>query len=301
MNNQETRADKARRALPSEPRRFSGEVLHSLLRRGAAVVVVSGIGLAGLATFTASAGSTNAYAVSPLGISSMGTDFGADKPASVADLAEQRNAALTAESSEIGTAAGDQASTQRLQAMGANATTLEAENERLRTLTKFFWPSDGNVGSPYGMRMHPILHYYRMHDGDDIGGACGQPIWAAQSGVVVKAEMGYNGGSGNNVRIDHGDINGNNVQTGYLHMSKYTVSVGQHVDKGEVIGYVGSTGLSTACHLHFSLYVNGSGTDPMKYIGWNLTAKDSTKKDVGDKSKTDSADAEVPAGTPTAG
>ncbi len=86
--------------------------------------------------------------------------------------------------------------------------------------------------------MHPILHYYRMHDGDDIGGACGQPIWAAQSGVVVKAEMGYNGGSGNNVRIDHGDINGNNVQTGYLHMSKYTVSVGQHVDKGEVIGYV---------------------------------------------------------------
>jgi len=264
------------------------------------VVVVSGIGLAGLATFTASAGSTNAYAVSPLGISTKGTDFGADKPQSVADLAEQRNAALTAESSEIGTAAGDQASTQRLQAMGANATTLEAENERLRTLTRFYWPTDGNVGSPYGMRLHPILRYYRMHDGDDIGGSCGQPIWAAQSGVVVKAEMGYNGGSGNNVRIDHGDINGNNVQTGYLHMSKYTVSAGEKVEKGQVIGYVGSTGLSTACHLHFSLYMNGAGSDPMKYIGWNLTSKDSTKKDVGDKSTENSADSEAASSAPVA-
>ncbi len=300
MNNQETRADKARRALPSEPRRFSGEVLHSLLRRGAAVVVVSGIGLAGLATFTASAGSTNAYAVSPLGISSMGTDFGADKPASVEDLAVQRVAALNAESSEIGTAAGEQASAQRLQAMGANATKLEAENERLRTLTKFFWPTDGGVSSPYGMRMHPILHYYRMHDGDDIGGACGQPIWAAQSGVVVKAEMGYNGGSGNNVRIDNGDINGDNVQTGYLHMSKFVVNVGEKVEKGQVIGYVGSTGLSTACHLHFSLYVNGAGSDPMKYIGWNLTSKDSTKKDE-KKSSTDSSASSTPSGAPTAG
>jgi murein DD-endopeptidase MepM/ murein hydrolase activator NlpD len=227
----------------------------------------------------------------------MGTDFGADKPQNIADLAAQRNAALTAEGDAIGSASADQASTQRLQAMGANATTLDTENERLRTLTKFYWPTDGNVSSPFGMRMHPILHYYRMHDGDDIGGTCSQPIWAAQSGVVVKAEMGYNGGSGNNIRIDHGDINGVNVQTGYLHMTRYVVSVGQKVNKGEVVGYVGSTGLSTACHLHFSLYVNGTGTDPMKYIGWNLTSKDSTKKDVGKGDSKSSTDAESSTGT----
>jgi murein DD-endopeptidase MepM/ murein hydrolase activator NlpD len=122
------------------------------------------------------------------------------------------------------------------------------------------------------MRMHPILHYLRMHDGDDIGGKCGQPIYAAQSGVVVKAEMGYNGGSGNNIRINHGDINGVNVETAYLHMTSYVVAVGQKVDKGTLVGHVGSTGLSTACHLHFSLYKNGRGSDPMEYIGWNPEA-----------------------------
>jgi len=91
----------------------------------------------------------------------------------------------------------------------------------------------------FGMRLHPILHYYRMHDGDDIGGTCGEPIWAAQSGVVVKAEMGNNGGSGNNIWIEHGDINGVDVQSGYLHMLKFAVKVGQKVDKGDVIGYGG--------------------------------------------------------------
>ena len=64
---------------------------------------------------------------------------------------------------------------------------IAKEIDRLKNLTKFLWPTDGDVGSPYGMRMHPILRYYRLHDGDDIGGKCGQPIYAAQSGVVVKA------------------------------------------------------------------------------------------------------------------
>jgi murein DD-endopeptidase MepM/ murein hydrolase activator NlpD len=270
VNNQETRADKPRRALPTQSRRFSGDVLRSLLRRGAAVVVVSGIGLAGLATFTASASPANAAALpSPLGLSSIGTDFGAEKSPNAAALAEQRKQSINADASAISSSSADAATTERFQAMGANANVLDDENQRLKTLSKFMWPTKGEVGSVYGPRLHPILHYWRMHDGDDIGGACGQPIWAAQSGTVVKAEMGYNGGSGNNVRIDHGDINGVDIQTGYLHMSKYIVSVGDKVDKGDVIGYVGSTGLSTACHLHFSAYKNGSGTDPMEFIGWN--------------------------------
>ncbi len=274
MNDQETQADKPRRALPTQPRRFAGGVLQSLLRRGAAVVVVSGIVLAGLATFTASASPANAAALpSPLGLSSIGTDFGAEKSQDAASLAEQRSQSISAEVTEISTASADAATTERFQTMGENATFLDEENDRLKTLTKFMWPTDGEVGSVYGPRLHPILHYWRMHDGDDIGGSCGQPIWAAQSGTVVKAEMGYNGGSGNNVRIDHGDINGVNVQTGYLHMSKYNVSAGDKVDKGDVIGYVGSTGLSTSCHLHFSAYQNGSSTNPMKFIGWNPQGK----------------------------
>ena len=158
-------------------------------------------------------------------------------------------------------------------ALTEGAQTITKEVDRLKNLAKFMWPSDGGVGSPYGLRLHPILHYYRLHDGDDIGGKCGQPIYAAQSGTVVKAAMGYNGGSGNNVRIDHGDINGDNVQTGYLHMTDFVVKVGQKVNKGDLIGHVGSTGLSTACHLHFSAYKNGHGTDPMEYIGWNKEAK----------------------------
>jgi murein DD-endopeptidase MepM/ murein hydrolase activator NlpD len=278
VNQQETRADKPRRALPAQSRRFSGEVLQSLIRRGVAVAIVSGIGLAGLAAFTASASPTTAYAIqTPLGLSSIGTDFGTDKAAVAADLAEQRNQTIAAEVSEISSATSDTATTQRFQSMGASANFIDSENARLKTLSKFMWPTNGEVGSVYGMRMHPILHYMRMHDGDDIGGSCGQPIWAAQAGTVVKAEMGYNGGSGNNVRIDHGDINGENIQTGYLHMSKYVVSVGQKVNKGDVIGYVGSTGLSTACHLHFSAYKNGSGTDPMEFIGWNPEGKSAAK------------------------
>jgi len=276
VNHQETRADKPRRALSAQSHRFSGEVLKSLLRRGAAVAVVSGIGLAGLATFTASASSAvgPAYAIqTPLALSSIGTDLATDKTPSAADLAEQRNQALTAEVSAIGSASADTATTQRFRAMGQDATTLDEENARLKTLAKFVWPTAGSVGSVFGMRMHPILHYMRMHDGDDIGGNCNQPIWAAQSGTVVKAEMGYNGGSGNNVWIDSGDINGTNVQSGYLHMAKYLVSVGEKVNKGDVIGYVGSTGLSTACHLHFSIKKDGVESDPMEYIGWNPEGK----------------------------
>lgn len=274
MNYQETRADKPRRALPAQRRRLSGEVLQALVRRGVAVALVSGIGLAGLATFTASASNATgtAFAQSPLAIASIGTEFG-DSNASAADLAEKRNEALAKDISEIHAASADVATTERFQSLGAKADLLDEENTRLKTLSKFKWPTAGGVSSVYGMRLHPILHYYRMHDGDDIGGKCGQPIWAAQSGTVIKAEMGYNGGSGNNVRIDHGDINGTDVQTGYLHMSKYTVSAGDKVNKGDVIGYVGNTGLSTACHLHFSAYKNGSGTDPMEYIGWNSEAK----------------------------
>lgn len=266
-------ADKPRRALPAQRKGLATGVLRELARRGAAVAVVSGIGIAGLAAFSASANTPTAYAAqAPLGISSAGVEVAATGLSSD-QIAAQRSADLAAQAAQIKAAAGDAATVGRFRSLNESSAKLDSENERLKTLAKFKWPTAGNVSSGYGMRLHPILHYYRMHDGDDIGGDCGQPIWAAQSGRVIKAESGYNGGSGNNVRIDHGEINGDEVQTGYLHMSRYVVSVGQWVDKGEVIGYVGSTGLSTACHLHFSAYKNGSGTNPMTYIGWNDAAK----------------------------
>ncbi|MCW5954528.1 MAG: M23 family metallopeptidase, partial [Propionibacteriaceae bacterium] len=88
-----------------------------------------------------------------------------------------------------------------------------------------------------------------------------------QAGTVTKvAPTGYNGGSGRNIRIDHGEIDGNDIQTAYLHMNKIEVKVGQKVNKGDRIGTVGTTGLSTGCHLHLTLYKNGRASDPLDYI-----------------------------------
>lgn len=81
---------------------------------------------------------------------------------------------------------------------------------------------------------------------------------------MINAE--YSRSSGNNVRIDHGSINGKTVETAYLHMTRYAVGVGEQVDKGDIIGFVGTTGLSTACHLHVALCEDGRGSDPLNYL-----------------------------------
>ncbi len=285
MNTRRVRADKPRRALPPETgvpattrSPFQAANLRNLLKRGVTAVVVSGIAVAGFSAFTAS--STNAtgtaFADQGLAISSIPAIQVASAPqtsVSVSDLAAARNQQLAEDGDAIVTSQESAAAAARATQLGGNAEVISTEIVRLKNLAKFLWPAEGKVGSVFGMRLHPILHYYRMHDGDDIGGTCGEPIWAAQSGVVVKAEAGYNGGSGNNVWIDHGDINGVDVQSGYLHMSKFIVKVGQKVNKGDVIGNVGDTGLSTACHLHFSIKKNGVQSDPMEYIGSNPEAK----------------------------
>ena len=154
----------------------------------------------------------------------------------------------------------------RQQRARTGASTVKTEISRLRNLSTFLWPTQGNVSSGFGPRVHPVLGYSKLHNGADIGGACNNPIYAAQSGKVVKTGTGFSGGSGNNVRVDHGTINGATIQTAYLHMTRFIVSVGQRVNKGDLIGYVGSTGLSTACHLHLTLYKNGAGSDPLAYL-----------------------------------
>ncbi len=116
------------------------------------------------------------------------------------------------------------------------------------------------VGSQFGMRFHPILHYTRLHAGVDIGVATGTPIRAAADGVVVIA--GVRGGYGNCTVIAHGS----RLATVYAHQSVIDARVGQQVKAGDVIGRVGSTGLSTGPHLHFETRLAGIPVDPKNFL-----------------------------------
>jgi len=116
------------------------------------------------------------------------------------------------------------------------------------------WPVSAPITSPFGWR------WGRMHEGVDLGAAYGTPIAAAGSGTVIYA--GWLGGYGNLTVIDHGG----GLATAYGHQSRIAVSVGRQVSRGEIIGYVGSTGHSTGPHLHFEVRVNGQPVDPLGYL-----------------------------------
>jgi murein DD-endopeptidase MepM/ murein hydrolase activator NlpD len=133
-----------------------------------------------------------------------------------------------------------------------------------RTSSSFSYPVRGAITSPYGRRFHPILHYWKLHDGTDFSAGCGAPIRAPYPGRVE--ERYYSGGYGNRLMIDHGYVRGKYVTTGYNHAIRYTVGIGQRVRRGQVIGYVGSTGYSTGCHLHLMVWLNGRVTDPMTWF-----------------------------------
>lgn len=117
-------------------------------------------------------------------------------------------------------------------------------------------PVPGPISSSYGMRRHPILGYRRMHSGMDFRARHGTPIVAVTDGRVSSA--GRAGGCGNAVKINHGG----GLATRYCHMSRMAVRAGQQVRRGQVIGYVGSTGLSTGPHLHYEMYRGGRAINP---------------------------------------
>jgi len=123
-------------------------------------------------------------------------------------------------------------------------------------------PVDGPITSPFGPRYHPILHYTRMHTGVDYGVGCGVPVRAAASGQVISA--GRAGGYGNRIVVDHGLVGDVGLATTYNHLSRFAVT-GGHVTRGQVIAYVGTTGLSTGCHLHFEVLRDGAYVDPLRY------------------------------------
>lgn len=118
-------------------------------------------------------------------------------------------------------------------------------------------PTAGRITSGYGMRRHPILRYRRMHAGVDFGGGYGKPIYAVTDGTVTFA--GRKGGFGKFVKIKHAG----GLASGYAHMSRIAVGNGRRVRKGQIIGYIGSTGLSTGPHLHYELYRNGRAINPL--------------------------------------
>ncbi len=117
-------------------------------------------------------------------------------------------------------------------------------------------PVNGPITSSFGMRRHPILGYLRMHSGIDFKASTGTPIYAISDGQVEYA--GRKGGYGNFVRLGHGG----GLASGYAHMSQIAVNPGAVVRRGQVIGYVGSTGLSTGPHLHYEMYRNGQPVNP---------------------------------------
>ncbi len=153
---------------------------------------------------------------------------------------------------------------------------IEAEEERINAEIKkmvaelaakstyvggtFLWPLPAGyttISSPYGMRTHPVTGKYKLHTGTDIRAGTGVTIFAANGGTVITST--YSTAYGNYVVINHGG----GVSTLYAHMNRRAVSKGDTVSRGDVIGYVGSTGYATGPHLHFEIIKNGSTIDPM--------------------------------------
>ncbi|HET7385222.1 MAG TPA: peptidoglycan DD-metalloendopeptidase family protein [Nocardioidaceae bacterium] len=126
------------------------------------------------------------------------------------------------------------------------------------------WPVRGPITSPFGWRVHPIYGYRSLHDGIDIAVDCGTPIHAPANGKVL--EEYYQTAWGNRLILDNGYHRGVGLATIFNHMSGYVAHVGDYVHRGEVIGYTGTTGWSTGCHMHFTVMANGRPVDPMKWL-----------------------------------
>jgi murein DD-endopeptidase MepM/ murein hydrolase activator NlpD len=125
-------------------------------------------------------------------------------------------------------------------------------------------PVTGYITSPFGYRMHPIYHYWGLHDGDDFHAPCGTPLRASGTGTVMSRY--YSSVWGNRLYLNLGMVNGKNVTVIYNHISRYAVGQGAHVTRGQTVAYAGTTGWSTACHLHFTVMVNGQPVNPMNWF-----------------------------------
>jgi murein DD-endopeptidase MepM/ murein hydrolase activator NlpD len=128
------------------------------------------------------------------------------------------------------------------------------------------------LSSGFGLRIHPIYKVKKMHPGIDFAASIGTPIYATADGKVALVDIKFSG-YGKLVEIDHGF----GYRTRYAHMHDFAVRVGQNVKRGDLIGYVGNTGLSTAPHLHYEVHINGVQVDPVHYFFNDLTAAEYEK------------------------
>jgi murein DD-endopeptidase MepM/ murein hydrolase activator NlpD len=128
------------------------------------------------------------------------------------------------------------------------------------------------LASGFGLRIHPVYKVKKMHNGIDFAASIGTPIYATADGTIEKVDVRFSG-YGKMVEIDHGF----GYRTRYAHMHDFAVKRGQHVKRGDLIGYVGNTGLSTAPHLHYEVFINDQRVDPVHYFFNDLTAAEYEK------------------------
>ncbi len=139
------------------------------------------------------------------------------------------------------------------------------------------WPvTDHTPSSGFGYRTDPFTHLQRWHDGVDLGQPCGDAVRASLDGVVAYA--GWAGGYGYRVIVRHADRADLGFATAYSHLSRIDVRVGQPVARGEAVGAVGSTGRSTACHLHFEVILGSSYVDPMRFLTGDRSKADLSRR-----------------------
>jgi murein DD-endopeptidase MepM/ murein hydrolase activator NlpD len=128
------------------------------------------------------------------------------------------------------------------------------------------------LASGFGLRIHPVYKVKKMHNGIDFAAEIGTPIYATADGRVITVDVKFSG-YGKMVEIDHGF----GYKTRYAHMHDFNVRPGQNIKRGDLIGYVGNTGLSTAPHLHYEVHINGAQVDPVHYFFNDLTAAEYEK------------------------
>jgi len=199
----------------------------------------------------------------------------------VADLsemrAEARDAAIRVREADLEHLRGLQQERDRISALleqkavearlaaAAAAAAAAVEDLGSRASNGFLdYPVNTYITSPYGMRLHPIYKRWTLHDGTDFGAPCGTPVRAAAGGTVIATY--YNSAYGNRVIIDNGFSRGVGLGTAYNHLSADSTAVGEVVERGDIIGYVGNSGYSTGCHLHFMVYENGTAVNPMNWL-----------------------------------
>jgi murein DD-endopeptidase MepM/ murein hydrolase activator NlpD len=133
--------------------------------------------------------------------------------------------------------------------------------QALAAATPSIWPVAGWLSSSFGNRRDPFTGNTDFHPGLDISADRGEPVLATADGAVTNA--GYHGSYGNLVVLDHGF----GISTKYGHLSRFAVTAGQQIRRGDVVGYVGSTGRSTSPHLHYEVWVNDRLTNPIRLMG----------------------------------